>query len=86
MWPVRRVLEPPTRRPFTRKHVKHHHTDELLCAILAAFSLWVLDFAYKPLRVKTVDIPGKGRRQIYWEKWDNAADRFSIYVRGLSDG
>ncbi len=26
--------------------------------------LWMLDFAYKPLRVKTVDIPGKGKRQI----------------------
>ena len=123
---------------------------------------WVLDFAYKPLRIKTVNIPGKGRRQIYylyykvvnrtgaprvfvprfvmvndkgekfedkvvpqampgiqaredpaiplrdlmgvvptsvkpdvdyavygvatWERWDPAADRFSIYVRGLSDG
>jgi len=127
--------------------------------------IWVLDFAYKPLRIKTVDIPGKGRRQIYylyykvvnrtgaprkfaprfimvndkdekfeanvvpqaipaiqvredpsipvlggvnimgllppstkpdvdeavygvatWEKWDHKADRFSIYVQGLSDG
>jgi hypothetical protein len=127
--------------------------------------IWVLDFSYKPLRIKTIDIPGKGRKQIYylyyrvvnrtgaprkftprfimvndkdekfednvvpqaipaiqaredpsipvlggvnimgilppsskpdaddavygvatWEKWDHNADRFSIYVRGLSDG
>ena len=126
---------------------------------------WVLDFAYKPLRIRTVDLPGKGRRQIHylyykvvnrtgsprkfasrfimvndkgeefedevvpqaipliqhredpsipvlgrvqitgilppstqpdvdgavygvatWEKWDDKADRFRIYVRGLSDG
>ena len=127
--------------------------------------IWVLDFAFKPLRIKTVDIPGKGRRQVHylyykvanrtgkprvfipelimvneagqkfeenvipqaipliqaredatipllsamtimgtippstkpdvddavygvatWDKWDAKADRFSIYVRGLSDG
>jgi hypothetical protein len=127
--------------------------------------IWVLDFAFKPLRIKTVEIPGKGRRQIHylyykvvnrtgkprmfvpqfimvnedgqkfednvvpqaipliqtredatipvlgavnimgvippstkpdvddavfgvatWEKWDPKSDRFSIYVRGLSDG
>jgi hypothetical protein len=127
--------------------------------------IWVLDFAFKPLRIKTVEIPGKGRRQLYylyyrlvnrtgkprvfvpqfimvnedgkrfedsvvpeaipliqaredatipvlgavnvmgviphstkpdvddavfgvavWDKWDFKSDRFSIYVRGLSDG
>ena len=127
--------------------------------------IWVLDFKFKPLRIKTVEIPGKGRRQIHylyyqvvnhtgkprmfvpqfimvnekeqkfednvvpqaipliqaredatipllgavnimgvippstkpniddavfgvatWEKWDPHSDRFSIYVRGLSDG
>jgi hypothetical protein len=127
--------------------------------------IWVLDFKFKPLRIRTVEIPGKGRRQIHylyyqvvnrtgkprmfvpqfimvneagqkfednvvpqaipliqaredatipvlgainimgvippstkpdvddavfgvatWEKWDPHADRFSIYVRGLSDG
>jgi hypothetical protein len=127
--------------------------------------IWVLDFAFKPLRIKTVEIPGKGRKQVHylyykvtnrtgkprifvpdlimvnelgqkfhdnviaqavpliqaredatipllgavnvmgmippstktdvddsvygvatWEKWDPKADRFSIYVRGLSDG
>jgi hypothetical protein len=127
--------------------------------------IWVLDFRFKPLRIRTVDIPGKGRRQIHylyysvvnrtgkprkfaphfimvneqhrqfedeavpeaipaiqvredptipvlgaadiigtippstrpdeddavfgvacWEKWDPKSDRFSIYVRGLSDG
>ncbi len=127
--------------------------------------IWVLDFAFKPLRIKTVEIPGKGRRQIHylyykvvnrtgkprvfvpqfimvneegkrleesvapeaipliqaredatipllgavnimgvvppstkpdvddavygvavWDKWDLKSDRYSIYVRGLSDG
>lgn len=127
--------------------------------------IWVLDFAFKPLRIKTVEIPGKGRRQVHylyyrvvnrtgkprvfvpqfimvnedgkrfedsvipeaiplvqaredatipilgavnimgvvppstkpdvddavfgvavWDRWDFKSDRFSIYVRGLSDG
>jgi hypothetical protein len=127
--------------------------------------IWVLDFAFKPLRIKTVEIPGKGRKQVHylyykvtnrsgkprmfvpefimvnesgqkfhdnvipqavplvqaredatipllgavnvmgmippstkpdvddsvfgvatWEKWDPKSDRFSIFVRGLSDG
>jgi hypothetical protein len=127
--------------------------------------IWVLDLRFKPLRIRTVEIPGKGRRQVHylyytvvnrsgkprkfvprfimvnekgeefedqvipeavppiqkredptipvvgaldiigvippgtkpnvddavfgvacWEKWDPKADRFSIYVRGLSDG
>ena len=127
--------------------------------------IWVLDFAFKPLRIRTVDIPGKGRRQVHylyykvvnrtgaprmfapqfvmvnekqerfedevvpeaipviqkredpsvpllgavdvigmispstkpnvddavfgvacWERWDPNSDRYSIYVRGLSDG
>ena len=28
--------------------------------------IWVLDFAFKPLRIKTVEIPGKGRRQVHY--------------------
>ena len=127
--------------------------------------IWVLDFAFRPLRIWTVELPGKGRRPIHylyykvvnrtgqprmfvpqfvmvteegkrfedqvipeaipiiqaredrtipvlgavsimgvippstkegvddavygvavWDNWDNKADRFSIYVRGLSDG
>jgi hypothetical protein len=127
--------------------------------------IWVLDFAFKPLRIKTVEIPGKGRRQVHylyykvtnrtseprifvpefimvneqgkkfhdnvipqavpviqaredaaipllgavnimgnippsrkpgvddavfgvatWDTWDPTSDRYSIYVRGLSDG
>ena len=28
--------------------------------------IWVLDFSFKPLRIKTVDIPGKGRRQVHY--------------------
>ncbi|WP_165248426.1 hypothetical protein [Paludisphaera soli] len=127
--------------------------------------IWVLDFAYKPLRIQTVEVPGKGRRSLHylyykvvnrtssprpfypqfimvnergqrfedavvreaipviqnredptiplrgavdimgvippstkegvddavfgvavWDDWDRSSDRFSIYVRGLSDG
>jgi hypothetical protein len=127
--------------------------------------IWVLDFAFKSLRMRTVEIPGVGRRRIHylyykavnrtgkprmfvpqfimvneagerfednvipeaipliqaredgsipilgavnvmgmipastkpnvddavfgvatWDKWDAKSDRFSIYVRGLSDG
>ena len=127
--------------------------------------IWVLDFAFKPLRIRTVEIPGRGRRPIHylyykvvnrtgaprmfvpqfimvneegkryedqvvpeaipviqaredasiplrgainimgmippsskdgvddavfgvavWDDWDFKSDRFSIYVRGLSDG
>jgi hypothetical protein len=127
--------------------------------------IWVLDFAFKSLRIKPVEIPGKGRKQVHylyykvtnrtgkprvfvpefimvneqgkkfhdnvipqavpliqtredatipllgavnimgsvppstkpdvddsvfgvatWEKWDPESDRFSIFVRGLSDG
>jgi hypothetical protein len=127
--------------------------------------IWVLDFAFKPLRIKTVEVPGKGRKQVHylyykvtnrtgkprifvpdfimvneqgrkfhdnvipqavpliqaredatipllgavnimgvippstkpdvddsvygvatWDKWDPRSDRFSIFVRGLSDG
>lgn len=127
--------------------------------------IWILDFAFKPLRIRTVEIPGKGRRPVHylyyrvvnrtgkprmfvpqfimvneegkkfedqvilqvlpliqaredatipvlgavnimgvippstkegvddaifgagvWDNWDPKSDRFSIYVRGLSDG
>jgi hypothetical protein len=127
--------------------------------------IWVLDFAFKPLRIRTVELPGKGRRPVHylyykivnrtgkprmfvpqfimvneegkkfedqvvpeviplvrtredatipvlgainimglvppstkegvddavygvavWDNWDPKADRYSIYVRGLSDG
>jgi hypothetical protein len=127
--------------------------------------IWVLDFSFKPLRMRPVPIPGKGRREVHylyykvvnrtgaprmfvpqfymvnesqqkiedevvpeavpivrrreddtipllgavdivgalppstkptvdeavygvavWDRWDPKSDRFSIYVRGLSDG
>jgi hypothetical protein len=28
--------------------------------------IWVLDFAFKPVRMRTVEIPGKGRRNVYY--------------------
>ena len=28
--------------------------------------IWVFDFSFKPLRMRTIEIPGKGRRQIHY--------------------
>lgn len=28
--------------------------------------IWVLDFAFKPVRILTIEVPGKGRRQIHY--------------------
>ena len=28
--------------------------------------IWVLNFAFKPLRMRTVEVPGKGRRQVHY--------------------
>jgi len=28
--------------------------------------IWVLDFAFKPIRIQDVDIPGRGRRHVYY--------------------
>ncbi len=28
--------------------------------------IWVLDFAFKPVRIITIEVPGKGRRQIHY--------------------
>ena len=28
--------------------------------------IWVLDFAFKPVRILTVEVPGKGRRQVHY--------------------
>lgn len=28
--------------------------------------IWVLDFAFKPVRLRSVDIPGKGRKQVHY--------------------
>jgi len=158
--PVLRTIPVPHDRPSFNVHMVN-------TALLPRDKdgIWVLDFAFKPLRIKTVDIPGKGRRQVpylyykvvnrtgkprvfvpqfimanedgkrfedsvipeaipliqaredatilllgavnimgvvppstkpdvddavfgvaVWENWDFKSDRFSIYVRGLSDG
>src|SRR5262249_61455476 len=28
--------------------------------------IWVFDFRFKPLRIRTVEIPGEGRRQVHY--------------------
>src|SRR4029077_11979484 len=35
-----------------------HHRDNQ--------AIWVLNFRFKPLRIKSIDLPGKGRRQIHY--------------------
>jgi hypothetical protein len=166
------IEEVPTGLPAIRTiEVPHDRRAAMVQTLDASFTpqdkpgIWVLEFAFKPVRIKTVDIPGKGKRQIHylyyrvvnrtraprrftpgfvmvndkdeqfeasivaqavpliqmredvtirllggakidgilppssktdvddaaygvatWEKWDQNADRFSIYVRGLSDG
>jgi hypothetical protein len=158
--PALRTVPVPHDRPAFNVHMVSaalHHRDKQ--------GIWVLDFSFKPIRIITVDIPNKGRRQIHylyyrvvnrtgsprmfvpqfimvneqgkrledsvlaeaipaiqaredptiplsgavnimgmipastkpdvddavfgvavWETWDARSDRYSIYVRGLSDG
>ena len=37
-------------------------------------SIWVLDFAFKPIRMRTVELPGKGRKHIYY-MWYRVVNR-----------
>jgi len=48
--------------------------------------LWVLDFAFKPLRMRTVEIPGKGRRTIYYMYYRiiNRTDEPRLFVPQFS--
>jgi hypothetical protein len=44
--------------------------------------IWVLDFAYKPLRIITVDTPGKGRRDVHYMYYQviNKTDKARMFV------
>jgi hypothetical protein len=44
--------------------------------------IWVLDFAYKPLRIITVDTPGKGRRDVHYLYYQviNKTDKPRMFV------
>ena len=160
--PVLRTV--PVRRDLPRRSYNYQLINTALLP-RDKEGIWVLDFAFKSLRIREVEIPGKGRRPVYylyyrvinrtgkprmfvpqftmvneegkrfedqvipevvpliqaredptvpvlgavsimgiippstkqgvddavfgaavWEKWDPTSDRFSIYVRGLSDG
>lgn len=166
--PVTEVELVPTLNTVAARRDRRNFNVEMVSAALLPRDkegIWVLDFGYKPVRIRTIDLPGKGRRPIHylyykvvnrtgkprmfvpqfimvneagqkiedqvipqvipviqaredptipilgavrvmgmvpastkegiddavygaavWEKWDTKADRFSIYVRGLSDG
>ena len=154
--------------PVRRDHARRSYNYQVINTVLLPRDkegIWVLDFAFKPLRIRPVEIPGKGRRSVHylyykvvnrtgqprmfvpqftmvneegkkfedqvvpeaipliqaredptipvlgavsvmgiippstkegvddavfgaaaWDNWDPKSDRFSIYVRGLSDG
>jgi hypothetical protein len=154
--------------PVRRDHARRSYNYQMINTALLPRDkegIWVLDFAFKPLRIRPVPIPGKGRRSVHylyckvvnrtgqprrfvpqftmvneegkkfedqvipeaipliqaredptipvlgavsvmgiippstkegvddavfgaavWDNWDPKSDRFSIYVRGLSDG
>ena len=166
--PIREEKLVPDLRTIPVPHDRPTFNVEMVSASLLPRDkegIWVLDFAFKPLRMRTVDIPGVGRRRVHylyykavnrtgkprmfvpqfimvneagerfednvipeaipiiqaredgsipilgavnvmgmippstkpnvddavygvatWDKWDPKSDRFSIYVRGLSDG
>jgi hypothetical protein len=44
---------------------RHQMVDAPL-PIQDRLGMWAMDFSYKPLRVKTIDVPGKGRKQIHY--------------------
>ncbi|MGE5756547.1 MAG: hypothetical protein ACM35G_12695 [Planctomycetaceae bacterium] len=48
--------------------------------------IWVLDFAFKPIRMRTVELPGKGRRNIYYLYYRvvNRTDRPRMFVPQFS--
>jgi hypothetical protein len=154
--------------PVRRDHARRSYNYQMINTALLPRDkegIWVLDLAFKPLRIRPVEIPGKGRRSVHylyykvvnrtgqprmfvpqftmvneegkkfedqvipeaipliqaredptipvlgavsvmgiippstkegvddavfgaaaWDNWDPKSDRFSIYVRGLSDG
>jgi hypothetical protein len=154
--------------PVRRDQARHAYNYQMINTALLPRDkegIWVLDFAFKPLRIRAVEIPGKGRRSVHylyyklvnrtgqprtfvpqftmvneegkkfedqvipeaipliqaredptiavlgavnvmgiippstkegvdeavfgaavWDNWDPRSDRFSIFVRGLSDG
>jgi hypothetical protein len=51
-----------------RKGVQSFNLQMVDTALMPADrqGVWVLDFAFKPLRMRTVEIPGKGRRNIFY--------------------
>jgi hypothetical protein len=161
------VLVPPLKTVPVRRDKPAYNYQMINTALLPKDKegIWVLDFSFKPLRIKDVEIPGKGRRPVHylyykvvnrtgkprmfvpqfimvneegkkfedrvipeaipliqaredptipvlgavnimgiippstkegvddavfgvavWDNWDAKSDRFSLYVRGLSDG
>lgn len=44
--------------------------------------IWILEFTFKPIRIQTVEVPGKGRRQVYymWYKLVNRTGEPRLFV------
>jgi hypothetical protein len=52
-----------------RQGMRHQYNINMVDATLLPRDkpgIWVLNFAFKPLRMRTVEVPGKGRRQIHY--------------------
>lgn len=49
-------------------------------------SIWVLDFAFKPMRIVDVDLPGKGRRKLHYMYYRvvNRSDKPLMFVPQFS--
>jgi hypothetical protein len=54
--------------PVSRRDLKPFNVSLVDTSLLPRDpgGIWVLDFAYKPLRLRTIDVPGKGRRYIHY--------------------
>ncbi|MGC8639420.1 MAG: hypothetical protein ACP5XB_06030 [Isosphaeraceae bacterium] len=62
------VLVPPLKTVPVRRDKPAYNYQIINTALLPRDKqgIWVLDFSFKPLRIKDVEIPGKGRRPVHY--------------------
>ena len=48
--------------------------------------IWILDFVFKPVRIRTIEVPGRGRKQIYylWYRVVNRTGEPRLFVPQFS--
>ncbi len=67
--PVQELDLLPTLHTVAIKHGTPNHNVHMVDARALPSDrsgIWVLDFSFKPLRMTTIEIPGKGRRDVYY--------------------